>query len=151
EAMNTSVVAVVWLLGLLTSWASASPVQGHALRIESPRSTDPPRVFVGGTANVPVPDHTTGKWTVPIDPNPPNFVTSYLIDSDEGSVVAIKLSIPGRLVGANQLVYLVPPSIQTVDEVAVRGLWESTELVRRASDPRVQFRYLQDLVYVNGA
>ena len=146
--MSIRIVAAVWLIALLTPWASVCLAQSHTLRIES-TSKDPPRVQIGDTVNLPVEDPTTGKWMVPIDQNPPNFVTSYLIDSTDGSVVAIKLSIPGRIVGANQLVYLVPPSIQTVDEVNVRGLWESADLVELSSDPRTQFRYLQDLVYVN--
>lgn len=145
--MSIRVVAAGWLIALLTPWAFVCLAQSHTIRIES-TSKGRPSVQIGDTVNLPVEDPATGKWMVPIDQNPPNFVTSYLISMD-GSVVAIKLSIPGRIVGANQLVYLVPPSIQTVDEVNVRGLWESADLVELASDPRTQFRYLQDLVYVN--
>ena len=147
--MNMRAIAVLWLIAQLVPWGSVCLAQSHTLRIESP-SKDPPTVLIGGTAQLPVEDPATGKWTVPIDQSSANFVTSYLIDSTDGSVVAIRLSIPGKIVSANQLVYLAPPSIQTVDEVGVRRLWESADLVRQSGDARTQFRYLQDLVYVNG-
>jgi len=148
--VSRHVALFVGLFLLQAVWAATAVAQGHTLRIESPNSSKAPKVIVGDKASVPTLDPVTGKWTVPIDPNPPNFVTSYLISSTDGSVVAIHLSIPGRILSSNQLVYLVPPSIKVVDEVTVRSLWNSNEIVSSPRDPRVQFRYLQDLVHING-
>ncbi len=138
-----------WALLLQAGWAHTVGAQGHSLRIESPNNADAPKVLVGDTAKVPTLDRASGKWSVPIDPAPPNFVTSYLISSVDGSVVALQLSIPGRILSSNQLVYLVPPSIKVVDELAIRKLWSANEIVASPSDPRIQFRYLQDLVHIN--
>jgi hypothetical protein len=85
---------------------------------------------------------------VPIDPNPPSFVTSYLVSAD-GAVVAVQLSIPGRILSSNQSVYLPAPSIDEVDEVAVRNLWSTNRIVKEPSNARTQFRYLQELVHIN--
>ena len=77
------------------------------------------------------------------------FATTYVVKSNKPAILAVRLSIPTRVLETNPLVYLPLPSITTVDEKTMRELWATTEIFRSPSDERVQFRGLQDLLFIN--
>lgn len=142
-----------FLLGLclglccVPAWAQ----QQWSLRIETPGSqASKPKVIESGAevSNVQF-DAGAGRWVVPIRGTGAGFVTSYVVSLPNKNVVAVRLGVPTRLLEANQSVLISPRTIDTVDEAGVRKLWATNSITSQPSDARVQFRYLQDLVFIN--
>ncbi len=136
-------------LGLCCTPAFAQ--QQWSLRIETPGShASPPKVIESGAelSNVQF-DAGAGRWIVPIRGTGAGFVTSYVVSLPNKNVVAVQLGVPTRLLEANQSVLISPRTIDTVDEAGVRKLWAANSITTQPSDARIQFRYLQDLVFIN--
>lgn len=90
----------------------------------------------------------SGRWIVPISPVDSEFVTSYVVSLPDKNVVAVRVGVPARILDTNQSIAIIPTSLTQVDEATVRSIWRNNEITSRPSDPKVQFRYLQDLVYI---
>lgn len=131
--------------------ATTPPGALRVLHIEAPKDVDEaPMVRVGSASGSPTFDPSTGTWVVPVAVPGPSFVTTYAVTSNDAAIVAVKLEIPARILEDNPpLVYLPAPSVSVADDKTVRHLYESNDIDHAVSDSRVQFRYLQDLIFIN--
>lgn len=130
---------------------AAHAQDGRALHIyaPNPRAGNPPSVTVEGNQATGVKlDPASGRWLVPIASPGSGFVTSYVVALPDKDVVAVQIGVPARILAANQSVYLIPTSLTQVDEATVRRLWQDNAITSRPNDVKLQFRYLQDLVYL---
>ena len=123
----------------------------RVLRIEAPADKlDGPEVkILGALPTRPTYDESISKWEVPLEMPGAAFATTYVVKSNEPTIVAVRLTIPTRVIDSNPLVYMPPPSVTSVDEKSMRELWETSDVFRSPSDERVQFRNLQDLLFIN--
>ena len=141
--------AVLMLLALACQLAAA---EQFVLRIEvsSEGDTTPPSpsVLVNGKPVDPNYDAGFGMWQVPIVGGT-SFVTPFQVATHSDLVHPVRLEIPATLLTGDESIYLSPAEVATVDEPSVHALWSNNLITRRPSDMKLQFEYLQTLLYMN--
>lgn len=148
--MNAKFIAFIFFLTTFPDDAAAQSVK-RDLRIEAPadREDAPDVKVLGAPPTSPTFDERTDRWVVPLAVPGSAFVTTYVVKSNKPGILAVRLAIPTRVLETNPFVYLPLPSITMVDEKAMRELWSTTDIFKRPSDVRVQFRGLQDFLFIN--